>query len=135
MGTKTKTEEIIVRLPLEVRLTEKELKAASKELAEALNKKNSIENDLETYKAQKKAEVTAQDAIIQKNMSLVNSEKEFRLVECRLEYDFDKKGIKSYFRLDNGELVRTEQITNEERQRLLPIPSVAVDSKSRAAGE
>lgn len=112
-------EEIIVRLPLEVRLTEKELKTASKELAEALSKRGAIENELETFKAQKKAEVTAIEAVIQKNTNLVNAEKEFRLVECRVEYDFDKTGKKTYYRLDNGDQVHSEAITNEERQQML----------------
>jgi hypothetical protein len=114
------TEEQIVRLPLECRLTDAELKAFSKELADALNKKAQVENQLETFKAQKKAEVSALDATIARNTVFVNSEKEFRLVECRVEYDFTGKGIKAYFRLDNGELVKTDPITNEERQTMMP---------------
>lgn len=117
--SKTAAEDIIVRLPLEVKLTDKELKSASKELAEALNKMSGIQNDLDTFKAQKKAEITAIEAVIQKNTNLVNSEKEFRLVECRVEMDFDKTGKKSYYRLDNGDCVKTEPITNEERQTML----------------
>lgn len=115
-----KQEERIVRIPLEVRLTEKELKDASKALAEAINKRSIIESQLETFKAQKKAEVAAQDAVISANSVLVNSEKEFRLVECKIEYDFRKKGVKTFVRLDTGEIVKTEQITNEERQEFMP---------------
>lgn len=112
-------EEQIVKLLLECKLTDAELKAAGKELADALNKKAQVENQLETFKAQKKAEMSAMDAGIARNTVLVNSEKEFRSIECRVEFDFGRKGVKSFFRLDTGELVKTEPITNEERQSML----------------
>lgn len=133
---KTEASDIVVKLPLEVRLTEAELKAAAKEMAEAINYKGRIENEMEAFKAQKKAETSAQEAIIARCAQLVNSEKEFRLVECRVEYDFAKKGTKTFYRLDNGEAVRTEQITNEERQRMIPgVPSGPKDGKSKASGD
>lgn len=115
----TIADQMIVKLALECKLTEAELKAASKELADALNKRHQLEDQLETFKMQKKAEISAFDATIAKNTVLVNSEKEFRLIECRVEYDFGRKGIKSFYRLDNGELVKTEPITNEERQVMM----------------
>lgn len=131
MGKRSVGEDVVVvRLPLEVRLTEAELKAAGKELAEGLNKKNRLEADIETFKAQKKAEIAAIEAVISRNAVLVNSEKEFRLVECRLDFDFPS-GVKTYTRLDNGEITKTEPITNEERQAVMPV----VESKRRAAGE
>ena len=108
-----------IDLPLECRLTEPEIKAAGKELAEALNHKTRIENELETFKQQKKAEVAAIDAIIARNTVLVNSEKEFRTVECEQRYDFDN-ALKTITRLDTGEIVRSEAITNAERQQLMP---------------
>lgn len=130
-----KKDEIVVKVPLEVRLTEAELKAAAKELAEASVRKGQLENDIETFKAQKKAEITALEAVIAKNVNLVNAEKEFRLVECRVEYDFGRRGVKTYYRLDNGESVRTEQITNEERQRMMPGIAPSRSGKDKAAGE
>jgi hypothetical protein len=122
----------IVKVPLEVRLTEAELKAAGKAMAEAINKRNRIEGEVETFKAQKKAELAAIEAEVSRNAVLVNSEKEFRLVECSVDYDFDKKGVKTYTRVDTGEIVRTEPITNEERQQMMP---GVRDGKSKAAGE
>src|SRR5260221_1997707 len=118
-NNKSAAEEIVVRIPLEVRLTDKEVKAAAKELAEALNQKARLDGEVETFKAQKKAEVAAIDAVIAKNAVLVNSEKEFRLVECQVGYDF-QTAKKTFTRLDNGEIVRTETITNDERQQMMP---------------
>lgn len=130
------SQDIIVKLTVEVRLTEAELKAASKEMAEALNRKTQIEGSLEAFKAQKKAEVSAQDAVISRCANLVNSEKEFRLIECKVVYDFGKKGLKTFYRLDNGEAVRSEPISNEERQRMIPLGVVSPkDGKSKGAGE
>lgn len=125
-------EEIIVRIPMECALSDKELKSASKELAEALNQKGRIESDVETFKAQKKAEIAALDAVIAKNTILVNSEKEFRLVECRVMYDFTKSK-KTFVRLDTGEVIKTESITNEERQQFMP--GLSSDRKTKASGE
>lgn len=127
----TVADQVIVKLPLECRLTEAELKAASKELADALNKRAQADNQLETFKAQKKAEMAAFDATIAKNTVLVNSEKEFRLIECSVEYDFGRKNTKTFCRLDTGEVVKSEPITNEERQRLLP----GLADKKGAQGE
>lgn len=126
---KVKPEERIITVPLEVRLTEKELKTASKALAEAINKRTMIESQLETFKAQKKAEVAAQDAIISATSVLVNSEKEFRMIECKVEYDFAKKGVKTTVRLDTGEIINTQPISNDERQQFMP--GLKPDPKSK----
>jgi hypothetical protein len=128
---KKAADEIIVKVPLEVRLTDAELKTASKNMAEAINKRTRIVDEVETFRAQKKAELTAIAGVIAQNAVLVNSEKEFRLVECRLVYDFSV-GKKYTSRLDTGELVCTEQITNEERQQMMP---GVVDGTRKAAGE
>jgi hypothetical protein len=105
-------------LTVEVRLTDAELKSYSKELADAIEKRSAEEAQLETFKAQRKAEIARYDAIIGKNTSLVSSEKEFRSVRCRVEWDFDK-GTKVFYRKDTGESVREMKITDEERQLML----------------
>lgn len=50
----------------------------------------------------------------------VNSEKEFRFVECEIEYDF-KKGTKTYRRKDTWDVHKTEPVTEEERQEELEL--------------
>lgn len=124
----------IVKLPLEVKLTKDEMMAASKALAEAINKSNRIINELDTFKAQKKAELTAAKDEIAKQSVLVNSEKEFRNVECEVDYDW-RKAVKHFIRLDTGEIVRTEAITNEERQQMMPGVPERKTGKDAAAGE
>jgi len=105
---------------LECRLTEAELKTASKSLAEAIQRHATVEARVEAFKAQAKSELAEIDAVIGKNSILVNNEKEFRTVHCEVTYDF-KAGKKTFVRLDTAEIVKVEEITDEERQRELPI--------------
>lgn len=130
MQTKTKKEEEnrkldsrLVQMPLEVRLTEKELKTASKLMADAFQKKGQLEAEVETFKADIKAKVKELDEHIVCAAALVNTEKEYRIVECEESFDFEK-GLKTTVRLDTGEVVKTDKVTNEERQLFLH-PAVA----------
>lgn len=118
----------IVTEVLEVALTEKELKEASKVLAESFRAKNALEAEIDTFKAQKKAEITKLDGVISLNAGLVNNEKEFRAVECEIRFEWER-GNKVITRMDTGEEMRTEPITNAERQQFFP------DSAPVAVGE
>lgn len=108
----------IVMMPLEVKLTEAELKTASKALAEALRAKAAKEGEMETFKAQKKAEITQYEGVIAAKTVLINSEKEYRTVECEETFHW-ATGKKTVTRLDTGEIVRSEPINNSERQLFL----------------
>lgn len=100
---------------LECLLTEEELKQAGKELADAFKRKNAIEADLETFKTQKKAEVTQCEGDIAKNAALVNAGKEMRMVECETTLDFNS-GKRTVVRVDNGLVVAERKLTAEEKQ-------------------
>ena len=108
-------------LHLECRLTEVKLKQASKTLADSIQRRSAVENRVESYKAQAKAEVAGLDASIALNAALLNNEKEFRMVPCETTYDF-KAGKKTTVRLDTAEIVKVDDITDEERQREFPAP-------------
>lgn len=111
-------------LYLECKLTEAELKESGKKLADGIQKKTEVESRVESFKTQAKAEVAEIDATIGKMSALVNNEKEFRMVECEISWDF-KKGVKTFIRKDTGEVAKTERITEEERQRELDDQPVA----------
>lgn len=100
---------------LECRLSQDELKAAGKMLAEAIQRKETIERRLESFKTQAKAETAEADAIVSKQTQLVAAEKEFRLVPVEITLDF-KAGTKTTVRLDTKEKVACVEISNEERQ-------------------
>jgi len=100
---------------LEVRLSDDEIKSASKSLAEAVQRKAEIKDQLATFKAQKKGETTMCDADINKNTILVGSGKEMRMVECDVTLDFDS-GKRSVVRTDNGVIVEERPLTSDEKQ-------------------
>lgn len=100
---------------LEVRLTDEEIKTASKQLAEAVQRKAAIKDQLATFKAQKKGETTMCDADINKNTILVGSGKEMRMVECDVTLDFDA-GKRSVARTDNGTVIEERALTSDEKQ-------------------
>jgi hypothetical protein len=102
-------------MPLECRLTESELKASAKTLAEALRHKGALESQLETFKAQIKSQITQSEGTIAEHANRLNSEKEFRSVECEMTLDYHD-GFKTTVRKDTGEEVRKEKITDAERQ-------------------
>jgi hypothetical protein len=112
---KPKVEKPAFKTNCEVILSEAELKACAKALAEALNGKTRIESEVTAFRAQKKAEQTQLESVIQKNTLLLNTGKEFRMVECEWDYDW-KGGKKTGRRVDTGEVVAKEEITIEERQ-------------------
>lgn len=100
---------------LEVQLTDDEVKAASKQLAEAIQRKAAIKDQLNTFKAQKKGEITMCDGDINKNTILVGSGKEMRMVECEVTLDFNT-GKKTTVRTDNGTIIEERGLTSDEKQ-------------------
>jgi hypothetical protein len=46
---------------------------------------------------------------------------DFRMVDCRIVYNQPITGKKEISRIDTGELVRTDNMTDEERQEELPL--------------
>lgn len=103
----------------EVVLGEAELKECGKGLAEALNRKTQVEAEITAFKAQKNAEIATLEASIQRNTVLISTGREFRMVECEWDYLW-KEGIKKGRRLDTGEVILKETISDAERQAHLP---------------
>lgn len=126
-GNKKQDTQIIME-SLEVQLTEPELKVASKTLAESLRAKAALEAEIDTFRSQKKAEITRLDGIVGLNAGLVNTEKEFRMIECEIRFDWDRN-IKTITRMDSGEEIRTEPVTNADREQFFPGMETAVVAK------
>lgn len=68
-----------------------------------------------------KAEIQVNEGKISKYAELVHSKKEYRSVECAIEWDFKKKQ-KRIVRNDTGEVVRTTTVTEAEMQEELGVP-------------
>lgn len=114
-------------------LTQKEIYDAGKSLTDALKRRAECENRLDSVKQQIKGEATAADGDIAKYGALVSSEKEHRMVDVEVRFDFPL-GKKETVRMDTGELIKTERITDEERQKVMvfmapaPAPGAAQPS-------
>jgi len=100
------------------KLTKEEVSEAGKALAEAIQRKVGIEQRLESFRSQAKADIAESEAVITKQTQLVASEKEFRLVNIEVTFDY-KAGKKWAVRTDTGEIIWTRLISNEERQQTL----------------
>lgn len=100
---------------LPCKLSEKELKQHSKDLANAYDRSQELNSQLDTFKAQIKSHLTEVEGNIGRLSSLVSSEIEYRAVDCELIYDF-KAGKKTLIRKDTGEVIRTDELTSDERQ-------------------
>lgn len=103
------------KLHLACRLKPQEIYEAGKSLAEALKTRAEAEVRLEAFKQQVKADITQAEGQAAKYQSLVASEIEFRMVDVEVRYNFPA-GEKEVVRMDTGEIVRIERITDEERR-------------------
>lgn len=96
-------------------LTDQELIEKSKELAKA-------NEDLETAEDRKKdlmADITAtikkHEANIGQLARIVSQGKEYREIKCEWEINYTR-GIKTLYRQDTGEIVKTGTVTQKDRQ-------------------
>jgi hypothetical protein len=104
---------------LKYQFGEEETRAHAKELA----RKNQQITELELKKKQLvsdlKAEAEAMAADAARLARYVNDEYDFRMVDCEVMLDSPQAGQKTTYRLDTGEIVKTEKMTPEENQQVL----------------
>lgn len=115
MGRQSKCVEY---LPCE--LTPDELKQYSELMADSWSAKLRAEEQLKSVSTTIKSEIQVAEGKINKCAELVNSKREWRNVECSVEWDFKKK-IKKIVRVDTGELVKTHPISDQEMQEDLGV--------------
>jgi hypothetical protein len=97
----------IETLNLKCVLTDEEIMAVSKEMAEHINKKKQAEDNLASFLAQLKAEIKGHDSFINKDAVLINSGHEYRNVKCEVVID-EKANKVVWVREDTGEICQTE---------------------------
>jgi len=102
-------------------LTADEKIEAGRELAEATNELTAIEEDKAQIVADFKHRTSAAEARIGVLSNKLRSGYEFRDVECEVRFDTPEKGQKQVVRLDTDEIVATNPMSEEEKQRELPL--------------
>lgn len=113
-----KIEKVVQSLPVE--LTQEEIVECAKSLAKTTNELRDCES--------RKMEVTSQFAADLKKLKAttdsisikISNGYEYRDVDCAWTIDY-KKDTKTLNRLDTGEVVRTTQLTIEDKQGKLPL--------------
>jgi hypothetical protein len=102
-------------LTLQCFLTDEEKADYSSKLAQAVSDKRAKDAEMESYRAQYKAEITSHENNITLFAEKVNTGKEFRPIECVIEYNFKRK-IKEWIRKDTGEIAKDDIISESELQ-------------------
>ena len=97
-----------------------ELVEIAANLATKCQDKQSIEDEKKSVVSNYKAQLDGVDAEINKLSTNYRLGFEFRFMECILSFD-DKKKIRTYRRCDNNEIVKTEPMTTEDFQEMLPL--------------
>ena len=108
-------------LNVSVTLTDTEKVDLGSRLTSSMLKKNDLVSEMKAFLKLKQADISQLDAEINKICTLLNSGKEFRLVDCELIVDLEKKE-RRWVRSDNQAIARTERITEKEMQPELQIP-------------
>ncbi len=105
-------------LELPVKLTEVELADCSYRLAENIGALESIETERKADNDHWNAKAKAVKPVIERLAKMVRERQELRQVEVRELLDGPAKTAKT-IRVDTGEVIRTREMTEAERQRSL----------------
>jgi len=105
---------------LECKLTDKEKLEYSKQISEAITRRAGIEDTLKAIQSQKKAEIAEHEEKINRLASYINSGFEYRMIECKIEYDFKAKE-RRWIRSDNKEITKTDIIPEKDLQEELAL--------------
>lgn len=92
-----------------------ELAQLSRDIANALNRRSSLETEFDSVKQDYRAQITAQDALVSSLSARVSSGFEMQPVKCIL-FDERPAGYRLVVRLDTGHVYRRRKLDPEERQ-------------------
>lgn len=103
---------------LKVKLADDEVLKFSEDLARSLDEYASLEDELETLKANYKSKMTAVEARVTSLKNLVRDKCDFRKVDVEEVFD-NKAGTVVKTRLDTHEIIGSRTMTADERQSKL----------------
>lgn len=92
-----------------------ELAQLSRDIANALNRRSSLEAEFDSVKQDFKAQITAQEALVASLSARVSSGFEMQSIKCLL-LDERPAGYRLVVRLDTGHVYRRRKLDPEERQ-------------------
>jgi hypothetical protein len=110
-----------VKKSLECKFTESEIKDFSRTLAYECRQVAQLEEQKKEVVSDFKAKIDAKHSLISMLSNNVNNGYEYRNVDCEVELDTPKKGIKTLTRIDTGAEVEVTKMTESDRQTELEI--------------
>jgi hypothetical protein len=112
---------------LPCRLTDAEVMDRTRKLLDVLSEEDRLELEKKSFAERHKEAVTIVTAKARELRGIVSSRIEYREVEVAESPDY-KRGIVEVIRIDTSEIVRTRQMSSEERQS----PLFEAEARSRA---
>jgi len=97
------------------KFTEVEKGEIAKELARSVSRKEELEDQKKAAVAEFKSGIEAEELSIKSDARKLRNGYEMRYIECRAEYDYDRKEIK-WYRLDTGEFVKADRMSADDLQ-------------------
>lgn len=102
------------------RFTDEEARQNAKDLAQKMQDKESLEDQLTSIKSDFKAKIDLADATIRDLRNKVASGTEQRQYRCRIALNFRKK-TREYFDLNTNVLIETRPLQAEDYQTSIPL--------------
>ena len=116
---------------LKYEFSDAEITDAAKELARAAQQRASLEQRKKEVDSQLKADIEAQNSIVGRLSSYINTGYEYRDIECRIELDTPEPGKKRIVRVDNGEEVKVVPMTDADKQTSLDLQEKADEADKK----
>lgn len=101
--------------------TETELKDKSTSLAQECRNLEEVENDKKQVMSDFKSKIDGHQASISKLSNHINNGYEYRQISCEVKMDTPIQGQKTIIRKDTGEIVKIEEMTQQEMQMELEL--------------
>ena len=109
-----------IKKSLPVKLTTEEFVSKGKEISREQNEMVRLMSNLKEVSSDFKAKIAQKEAAINCLSITISNGYEYRDVDCQYTYRPDA-GLKDLYRNDTGEMVRTEAMTPEDFQEVLPL--------------
>jgi hypothetical protein len=106
----------LIKRELKCTFTEKEIQEKAKALAYNCNLRDQAEEEKKSVTSDFKAKIDSYTATISSLSNNINNGWEYRSIDCEVQMDTPKEGVKRIVRKDTGEVVEELAMTPEEMQ-------------------
>lgn len=101
---------------LKYEFSEAELLEIGKQLGRSSQELETLEDNKKAVTSQLKAQIDGKQAEVSGLSNKMNSGCEYRYIDTRIEYNHPSPGIKTTIRNDTGAIIRTEVMSDDEKQ-------------------